>query len=33
VPVRTRRGRLTVKVTAVDAAGNTTRRTLSLRVG
>jgi plastocyanin len=33
VPVRTRRGRVTVKITAVDAAGNITRRTLSLRVG
>jgi plastocyanin len=31
VPVRTRPGRLTVTVTAVDAAGNTSRRTVRLR--
>jgi plastocyanin len=31
VPVRTRPGRLTVTITAVDAAGNTSRRTLRLR--
>jgi plastocyanin len=31
VPVRTRPGRLTVTVTAVDAAGNTSRRTFGVR--
>ena len=31
VPVRTRRGRLTVTITAVDAAGNTARRTFTVR--
>jgi plastocyanin len=32
VPVRTRSGRVTVRITAVDAAGNTSRRSLRLRV-
>jgi plastocyanin len=32
VRVRTRSGRLTVRITAVDTAGNTSRRTLRLRV-
>jgi plastocyanin len=31
VPVRTRPGRLTVTITAVDAAGNTSRRTFGVR--
>ena len=32
VPLRARSGRLTIRVTAVDAAGNTSRRTLRIRV-